>query len=63
MRVIVDRNQCESNAFCIRAAPAVFEVDDDDELVILNETPDESQRQAVMSAVRQCPRQAISVQD
>ncbi len=43
------------------AAPNVFEVDDDDELVVLNETPDEALRLSVEMAVRMCPKQALSI--
>jgi ferredoxin len=63
MRVIVDLNQCESNALCMGVAPDVFHVDDDDNLTVLNETPDESARERVLEAVRVCPKQAISIVD
>ncbi|CAN5568816.1 hypothetical protein BH18ACT1_BH18ACT1_19530 [soil metagenome] len=39
MRVVVDWELCESNAICMAVAPEVFEVDDDDELHVLDETP------------------------
>ena len=61
MRVIVDMSQCESNALCMGVAPDVFQVDDDDNLTVLNETPDESARERVLEAVRVCPKQAISI--
>ena len=44
MRVVVDRDLCESNGLCMAAAPEVFELQDDDTLLILAETPDESLR-------------------
>jgi ferredoxin len=61
MRVIVDMSQCESNALCMGVAPDVFQVDDDDNLTVLDETPDESARERVLEAVRVCPKQAISI--
>ena len=63
MRVVVKLNQCESNALCMGVAPEIFHLDDDDNLVILNETPDESLRAKVEEAVRLCPKQAISIQE
>jgi ferredoxin len=45
------------------AAPEVFELQDDDTLMVLQETPDESQRAKVADAVRACPKQAITLQD
>ncbi len=61
MRVVVDRLQCEANALCMGVAPEVFELDDDDEIHVLEEHPDESLREKVEAAVRQCPKQAISI--
>jgi len=63
MRVIVNMSQCESNALCMGVAPDIFEVDDDDNLTVLNETPDESDRARVLEAVRICPKQAISIEE
>ena len=63
MRVVVNMNQCESNALCMGVAPDIFEVDDDDNLTVLNETPDESDRDRVLEAVRICPKQAISIEE
>jgi ferredoxin len=63
MRVVVDFNRCEANGLCMGVAPDVFELTDDDELVLLQEHPDESSRAAVEEAVRQCPRQAIAIEE
>jgi len=63
MRVVVDLNQCEANGLCMGVAPEVFDLTDDDELVLLQEHPDESLRELVEEAVRQCPRQAISIEE
>ncbi len=63
MRVVVDLNRCEANAICMGLAPQVFELDDDDELHLLEERPDPSLHDQVREAVRQCPRQAISIDE
>lgn len=63
MRVVVDWDLCESNGLCMAAAPEVFELQDDDTLLILKETPDESLREKVSDAIRTCPKQAISLTD
>jgi ferredoxin len=60
-KVVVDFDVCESNAICMGIAPEVFEVRDDDFLYILDETPPDSMRPKVEQAVRQCPKQAISI--
>jgi ferredoxin len=63
MRVSVDRDLCESNGVCEGIAPEVFQIDDNDELLILQEHPDESLRAKVLDAVRSCPKQALSLQE
>ena len=63
MRVVVSMSQCESNGLCMGVAPDIFELDDDDNLVVLDSTPDESARSRVLEAIRVCPKQAISIEE
>lgn len=61
MKVSVDFGLCESNGVCMGIIPEVFYLDDDDYLHILDDdvTPDNEGQ--IREAVRQCPRQAISI--
>jgi ferredoxin len=61
MRVLVNYDLCEGNARCVRLAPNVFHVDDEDKLHLLVETPGEDQREAVETAIATCPRQTLSI--
>jgi ferredoxin len=61
MRIVVDLELCEGNAECMKAAPEVFVVGDDDRVRLLMERPPESLRVRVETAVRRCPRQALSL--
>jgi ferredoxin len=61
MKIVVDYDLCEGNAECMKAAPEVFEVGDDDRAKVLIDHPGEELRAKVEKAVRRCPRQAISV--
>jgi ferredoxin len=63
MRVVVNFEQCESNALCMGIVPEVFEVRDDDQLYVLNENPPDELREKIESAVHACPKQAISIVD
>jgi ferredoxin len=63
MRVNVDFELCEGNGACMIEAPEVFEVRDDDNLYVLQETPPEDLRARVNAAVRACPKHAIVVED
>lgn len=61
MRVEVDWGLCESNGVCMGIVPEVFHLDDADELHILQSETTPSTIIPVQEAVRQCPRQAISL--
>jgi ferredoxin len=64
MRVVVDYNLCETNARCMKVAPEVFAVDEDeDRMYLVNETPGEDARDKVENAVRLCPKQALSIEE
>ena len=61
MRVVCDFDLCESNAICMGIVPEVFELRDDNFLYLLDETPPDALRDKCEQAVRQCPKQAISI--
>jgi ferredoxin len=62
LRVIVDRDICQNHGQCVFAAPQVFELDEEGELVLLDDEPDESLRAAVEEASDVCPTQAITIE-
>lgn len=59
MKVAVDHDVCEGHGKCQQAAPAVFELRDDDLSYVLMDDVPESLRPDVEKAIRLCPRQAI----
>jgi ferredoxin len=61
MEVRVDRDLCEANGVCTGIAPDVFELDDEDELVILQPEPPEEMRDSIEQAVASCPKTALSL--
>ena len=63
MKLVVDRDLCEANAVCVRIAPEVFRVGEDDQMTILVERPAEALRAKVMEAIRRCPRGALKIED
>ena len=64
MKVRVDMNKCEAYGECVFAADDVFELgDDDDQVTVLNDSPDESRREAVEQAAGACPVEAITIED
>jgi ferredoxin len=60
-KIEVDWGLCESNGVCMGIIPEVFHLDDEDMLHILQPEVTPETEEQVRDAVRQCPRQAISI--
>ncbi|WP_297726091.1 ferredoxin [Mycobacterium sp.] len=63
MKIEVDWGLCESNGVCMGINPEVFHLGDDDMLTVLQEGVTPAIESDVREAVRQCPRQAISIKE
>lgn len=62
MNVKIDYSRCEGHAVCADIAPTVFAIGEDDEQVrLLTDHPDEGVRSDVALAAKRCPTIAISV--
>ncbi len=63
MRVLLDTAKCEAHGDCVMAAPQVFDLDDDDNVVtLLTAEPDEALRGQVEQAALDCPVAAIRIE-
>lgn len=60
-KIEVDWGLCESNGVCMGINPDIFELGDDDMLTVHQEEVTPENEADVREAVRQCPRQAISI--
>ena len=63
MRIEVDRDRCEGVGMCEAMAADLFELDDDEVMHVLDESPPESQRARVHAAVQACPVLALTLVD
>jgi ferredoxin len=64
MRVIVDLNLCQAHGDCVVAAPEVFDIGDDDDVVTVTDPePGEALRAKVVAAAEACPVGAIRIED
>ena len=61
MELRVDRDLCEANGVCCGLAPAVFELDDDEQLVIHQPDPATADLDRVRKAVERCPKNALEL--
>jgi ferredoxin len=62
MRVVVDTDICEGHALCLRAAPEVFELGDDDRAMVHEVDLTGEVLAKVQDAIMRCPVQAITLQ-
>ena len=62
-KIEVDWGLCESNVVCMGIIPEVFRLEDDDTLTVLQDEVTPENEEQVREAVRQCPRQAISISE
>lgn len=62
MRIKADFDLCESNAVCVGMAPDVFDLDDDDYLVILAEEVPAAREEEMRQVVASCPKSALSLE-
>jgi ferredoxin len=63
MKVRVDLAICENQAVCIGLAPAVFDFNDEDQLIVLQPEPSDDLRESVEAAAAACPVGAILIDD
>jgi ferredoxin len=63
MRVVVDRDRCEGNAVCVRIAPEVFTLDDDEYAMVTADPVPVEQETLAAQAIAECPRAALSRKD
>ena len=63
MKVVVDFGLCEANGICMGIIPDVFDPDEQDYLHVLSDEVTPENEAQIRDAVRQCPRQAISIAD
>jgi ferredoxin len=61
MKIKVDFDLCDSNGLCESLAPDVFELDDNDFLVVRQEEIGDDQLDQVRRAVAACPKLAIAL--
>lgn len=65
MRVRIEpRDECLGDGICADECPQVFVINDEDGLaMVVDESPDESLREAVQSAADECPAEIIIVEE
>ena len=63
MKITVDRDRCVGSAYCLRIAPATFDVGDDGIAVVLDADVTGTQAAAAREAEADCPSMAISIDE
>jgi ferredoxin len=61
MEIGVDRLLCEANAVCVGLAPGVFDLDEEEELVVQPGPVPPDQVERVTGAIKGCPKNALFI--
>lgn len=61
MRIVVDRDRCNSLGVCESISPDHFEIDDDGELDLLRADVGADEQDLIRRAVTSCPSGALSL--
>lgn len=59
LRIEIDRQSCTGMAECIRIAPNVFELDEENIAIVVDASA--ATREQLLEAARECPTQAIKL--
>ena len=62
MKIVADLHKCEGLGMCEATADQYSEVGDDGQVSVLDEHPDDGDRQLVDAAVKSCPLSALLLQ-
>ncbi len=62
-RVSVDLDLCQGHGVCTGEAPEIFELGEDQKVLVLNEAPRSALRKKAEQAARYCPNHVISIED
>lgn len=60
-KIVVDRTLCIGAAPCVAVAPGVFQIDNDNKAVVINEKGADDE--TILLAAQSCPTQAIIIFD
>lgn len=63
MRIVVNRGLCDGNGECVKAAPALLALDEDEMVQLRQASFGEDARARAEAAVRSCPKSALSLAD
>jgi ferredoxin len=64
MKVIVDLDVCQAHGDCVVAAPDIFDLGEEDDVVtVLMPEPGDDLRAAAERAVQDCPVSAIRIEE
>jgi len=63
MNAIVDRDACISCGLCVSVCPEVFELDDEDISIVIQDPVEEENEDTAREAADGCPTDAIIIEE
>lgn len=63
MKVRVDHDLCSGDGICVEVAPEIFEMNEDDQAVVIVDTVPAEHEDAVREAAESCPEGCIYIEE
>jgi len=63
MKVKVDHELCSGDGICVDIAPDIFEMNEEDQAIVLVDTVPPEQEDAVREAAESCPEECIYIEE
>ena len=60
-KILTDRETCDGYGNCVFVAPGIFDLDDENLVVLLVDVVTDQNRESVDLAIGECPTRAISL--
>jgi ferredoxin len=60
-KILIDRESCDGYGNCVFVAPEIFDLDDENLVVLLTDEVTDANRASVDLAIGECPMRAISI--
>ena len=60
LKIIIDRESCDGYANCVFVAPEIFDLDDENKVILLTEDVTDENTELIDLAINECPMRAIA---
>ena len=60
LKILIDRDSCDGYGNCLFVAPEIFDLDDENKVILLTEDVTDENSELIDLAINECPMRAIA---